>query len=541
MTRAKDISKIVTDADLSGTLDVTGAVTAGGLTMDTGGNSNHTLEFGANRTSDSQALGIIRGSWNSTVVSQINLSAGDDTTNKDNGQIFFRTAEAGTTANRLRIEENGDISFYEDTGTTPKLFWDASAESLGIGTASPANALHVKGVTTVAYIESTGTNGDIQLEASGTTGYTAVRANNNDLAFLTNTAERMRINSDGNVLIGRTSELNDFGDGRTSLVLQGTGSQDYSTIQLGNNGTASNTQILGILAFYDGTENNARVQAIRATSTDSADLLFWTRPASGSLTERMRIDSSGRVGIGTSSPDNLLHLSGGSGTTRMKFTRNNTADTGNSFGELNFENSVGTTLASIKAISMSGNTESGFVFGCGGGNTERMRIDSSGNVMIGTTVTGNAGGITMLPNNSAGAGTIVFDRSSTSNISTVLLFENGNSPVGSITHGSGGTNFNTTSDHRLKENVVAMADATTRLKQLQPKRFNFMTDADTTVDGFLAHEVQSVVPEAITGTHNEVDADGDPVYQGIDQSKLVPLLVKTIQELEARIVALETA
>ena len=81
----------------------------------------------------------------------------------------------------------------------------------------------------------------------------------------------------------------------------------------------------------------------------------------------------------------------------------------------------------------------------------------------------------------------------------------------------------------------------TRLKQLKPARFNFIADADTTVDGFLAHEAQAVVPESVVGTHNEVDDDGAAVMQGIDQSKLVPLLVKTIQELEARITALEGA
>jgi hypothetical protein len=108
--------------------------------------------------------------------------------------------------------------------------------------------------------------------------------------------------------------------------------------------------------------------------------------------------------------------------------------------------------------------------------------------------------------------------------------------------------FNTSSDYRLKENVVAMTGATDRLKQLNPSRFNFIADADTTVDGFLAHEVQAVVPEAITGTKDAVDADGNPVYQGIDQSKLVPLLTAALQEaltkidaLEARITALESA
>ena len=131
----------------------------------------------------------------------------------------------------------------------------------------------------------------------------------------------------------------------------------------------------------------------------------------------------------------------------------------------------------------------------------------------------------------------------------------GNSNVGSITHNDSSTNFVTSSDYRLKENVVDMTNATDRLKQLQPKRFNFKVDADKTVDGFIAHEVSSVVPEAISGTHNEVEVwrDGEelpdgvsigdnklddngntiPKYQGIDQSKLVPLLVKTIRELEA--------
>ena len=101
------------------------------------------------------------------------------------------------------------------------------------------------------------------------------------------------------------------------------------------------------------------------------------------------------------------------------------------------------------------------------------------------------------------------------------------------------------------------------MKQLKPSRFNFIADADTTVDGFLAHEAQAVVPECVTGTKdavevwqdgeelpdgvsvgdNKLDDDGNtiPVMQGIDQSKLVPLLVKTIQELEARITALENA
>jgi hypothetical protein len=111
--------------------------------------------------------------------------------------------------------------------------------------------------------------------------------------------------------------------------------------------------------------------------------------------------------------------------------------------------------------------------------------------------------------------------------------------VGSIKMDNSSVQYNTSSDHRLKENVDYTWDATTRLKLLKPARFNFIADPDTTVDGFLAHEAQAVVPESVSGTHNEVDDDGNAVMQGIDQSKLVPLLVKTIQELEARITALE--
>ena len=136
-----------------------------------------------------------------------------------------------------------------------------------------------------------------------------------------------------------------------------------------------------------------------------------------------------------------------------------------------------------------------------------------------------------------------------------VVFRRNATTVGSISVTSSATAYNTSSDYRLKENVVELTGALDRISQLKPSRFNFIADAETTVDGFLAHEVQDIVPEAITGekdateeyeiTPEVLDDEGNvieeavmgtrDVYQGIDQSKLVPLLVASIQELKAEI------
>jgi hypothetical protein len=225
--------------------------------------------------------------------------------------------------------------------------------------------------------------------------------------------------------------------------------------------------------------------------------------------------------------------------------------------------------------------------GNGGSGAEHMRISNTGRwwvgEAVGTTLSGNGqealtgvmhygttqNAYTVIQANGSNAALYVTSGPNRTG-NTLIYFGNNGTGVGAITCTATTTSYATSSDYRLKENVEYDFDATTRLKQLKPARFNFIADADTTVDGFLAHEVQSVVPEAITGTHDGMrdeeyevtpavlDDDGNevtpavmgtrsvPDYQGIDQSKLVPLLVKTIQEqqsviedLTSRIVALE--
>ena len=246
--------------------------------------------------------------------------------------------------------------------------------------------------------------------------------------------------------------------------------------------------------------------------------------------------SSSNVGLGATSLAHKLNLRGfGSSFIHLGHT-GTAADT--EVGRISANtfdvNNASYSLAEINFVTTSANGSTGFIsFRTNSVNStnsraaERMRISSVGRQTYNGSGTAN------------GHGNFVGEVGSSSK---ALMFEHtvGGGETGSVTTGSSSTAFNTSSDYRLKENVDYTWDATTRLKQLKPARFNFIIDdTNTLVDGFLAHEAQAVVPECVTGTKDEVDGDGVAVMQGIDQSKLVPLLVKTIQELEARITALE--
>ena len=243
------------------------------------------------------------------------------------------------------------------------------------------------------------------------------------------------------------------------------------------------------------------------------------------------IDASGNVGIGTSSPT----ISNGRGLVIADATaaRLKLCDTTTGEGA-----SDGFQVGHSGALAFIFNHEDEPIqFGTN--NTERFRINNSNHVLFYTTSNsapdGNGGVIVA----DDGNGSFIQISKKTTSAVPAMEFYNSNGRVGQIIPSGSATSFTTSSDYRLKENVVTDWDATSRLKQLKPSRFNFKADKDTTLDGFLAHEVSSIVPEAITGTKDEVDTDGNAVMQSIDQAKLVPLLTKTLQEAVAKIETLE--
>lgn len=138
-----------------------------------------------------------------------------------------------------------------------------------------------------------------------------------------------------------------------------------------------------------------------------------------------------------------------------------------------------------------------------------------------------------------GSGATISIQNTGTSSSTQMAFRNGNGIVGTISTSGTATTYATSSDYRLKENLAPLTNAVDRLYSLPVYRFNFINDPSHTVDGFLAHEAQAVVPECVIGEKDAVDDNGNPIYQGIDQSKLVPLLVAAVQELSARLAILE--
>jgi hypothetical protein len=235
-------------------------------------------------------------------------------------------------------------------------------------------------------------------------------------------------------------------------------------------------------------------------------------------------DASGNVGIGTSSPAQRLEVSG-----RVRVTNTASGDFGSD--------------ATGAFLSSEGSTPLRFFTG----SSERMRIDSSGNLLVGATSTsskllvsqsGNSYALEVAKGNSSVATVNIYNGYTASGTATAIRFEDHNStPRGSITVTTSATAYNTSSDYRLKENIAPMTGALARVAALKPVTYTWKSTGEAD-EGFIAHELQEVCPSAVTGEKDAVDAEGKPVYQGIDTSFLVATLTAAIQEQQQLITAL---
>lgn len=313
------------------------------------------------------------------------------------------------------------------------------------------------------------------------------------MAFYTNDAERMRITSGGNVGIGTTTvdaKLDVYADSGNNIYL--------STVSKSSVNIAAQKKGVGY------TTLDIEAQEIRMFTATS---------------ERMRITSGGNVGIGTTAPSSILHLYKASEPEVYYQSSAATWRTG-----LNSDNDFYVYTANSKSFYVSTN------------GSERMRITSGGMVLVNTTSIGSYGSALKVATLD-GSNIFELNQTGTSN-SYFAIFTNGNGAIGSITTNGTSTAYNTTSDYRLKQDLKDFSglDLVNKIKT-----YDYEWKADKSRSyGVIAHELQSVINYAVTGVK-----DGEKM-QGVDYSKIVPVLIKAIQEshtiiktLEERIVNLE--
>lgn len=451
---------------------------------------------------------------------------------------FYQTTGSGTAQLLYSMQPSTHILY---TGGTERMRITSSG-FVGIGTSSPQVGLHISFAdqsTNRLRLQNTGAGGGNFDIIGGLAG-----ASNAGLSFfdVTNSATRMYIDSTGNVGIGAASPA-------YKLQVQGLGQDTAALTDAGNKGgslylqaTAVTSGSGGALLFGTTFGNQTPFAAIKALIVDgggntTGDLAFSTRnsTADTALTERMRISITGNVGIGTASPSFKLDVIGNSPSTATFVRSRNNDATSASFAGYGCSTGEGVnaewySYSSANTFGTKTSHPQLFITN----NTERMRINSSGNLLVGTTSSEGPGQICSV---STASGTACVSYRNTAGASSNLAFfiNAANSAIiGSITNNSNtGVLYNVTSDARLKENIANADDAASLIDALQVRKFDWKADGSHQRYGFVAQELVTVAPEAVSQP-----ADPDDMM-GVDYSKLVPMLVKELQSLRARVAQLE--
>ena len=435
------------------------------------------------------------------------------------------------------------------------MFVDVSANRVGIGTTSPSADLHIYKQTDAKIIIEGDTDNDGGEESAllqfktdggivahtmgieqGTANALVIDAGNgsnatvaNNLVFktkpiaTTTTEERMRIDSTGNVGIGTDSPSE-------ALTVSG-------NIQIEDSD--------GYLQFKDS--NAGADNKLRRIYNAEQNLYISRRNDDGTIESNdVIIDSSGRVGIGTSSPLNKLDVEAtqdtlanvlSNGSYAAKFSSTTSGDTGRTQGILLSAVNANTRGVALLAEAQGSNNAHNFVIATSAASstpTERMRIDASGNLLVGrTSATAASGdnGIVLSP-----LGFIYSAKEGTSAQTHIGFINNTDATattVGTIRTSGSTTSYNTSSDERLKENITDSADAGSKIDAIQIRQFDWKADGLHQDYGVIAQELVEVAPEAVS----EGDIEED--MMGVDYSKLVPMLIKEVQSLRSRVAELE--
>ena len=361
-------------------------------------------------------------------------------------------------------------------------------------------------------LNSTGvaSNGSLVLQSNGTTAAVTVDASQNVGVGVTPSAWNTG---------GRAIEVRNGGN-----ALYSTGTN--TLYQLSN-------AFLNSAGDFKYSSTNFATQYTQYNGTHS-----WHYAPSGTagntvtFTQAMTLDASGNLGIGTTSPSQRLHLNIGSATAIYNRIQNSAGDC-----YLGLDTSGNTNLSAD-------NTGNQLIFKTQA--IERARIDSSGNLLVGTTSTlGSTAGIYVA---NSGANVQALTTNSTSGSAYYIgRFYSGGVEKGYIYFDGTNVSYTNLSDYRLKENVQPMQNALDKVAQLNPVTYNWKSNGKAG-QGFIAHELQAVIPDCVTGEKDEVNEDGSIKPQGVDTSFLVATLTAAIQEqnqlitqLTARITALEGA
>jgi hypothetical protein len=393
-----------------------------------------------------------------------------------------------------------------------------------------------------------------------------------ELRFWTSDTIRMTINSSGNVGIGVTGPLS-----KLQIIANQSAASPGAKNYTGSAINADGGDIATGRVFFQGSSsgatdmcgiNNETSRIVLYNYTDGRYLQYWDHAGSSFI-------PNGNLGVGTTvngTRNEKLFVDGEVrqqttiGENPLGATRgglgayDNTAGWGAGIGGqlvlgYIYTGTTGYTEGALikmyKENSTQGHYGSGLRWSVrenGTNLTPKMQLNPSGNLSIGSTA-GSAAKLYVEGSSAINAarfygtgGTVApleLRQNNTAGWFAKFYSDNFGTYVGGISFYGSTTTFSTSSDYRLKENIIPISDSITRLKQLKPSRFNFKQYPEITIDGFLAHEVQDIVPEAITGDKDELDLNGKPVYQAIDHSRLIPLLVASIQELEARVKELE--